>query len=124
MEKIAALLCVAAAALAGCASTDSALPPSAAAAPARTYGDVQVAQVVKVEDYDNRLRCHRVETLGTRIGHRECYTAGAAQDSDSSLDYLRRQEFDRLREQQTYLQQAHETAVQNALRQGAGAPPR
>jgi hypothetical protein len=73
---------------------------------------VKVTQVLNVEDYAQHVICRREAPLGTRIAHRHCVAQGE-EEPNAAQEYLQQQEFERLREQQAYM----ELARQEALRQ-------
>jgi hypothetical protein len=78
--------------------------------------DVKVAQVVDVKDYSHRLVCRREEPLGTRIAHRHCFSPGDERRS-ANEEYLQREEFEQLRNQQANVELLRQQALRQSIQQ-------
>lgn len=108
-------------ALAACASSSrysvadqQAAPVPASVKPAAP--DVEVAQVLEIKDYDQRLVCRREAPLGSRIAHRRCFSPHENEPS-AAEQYFERQEFERLREQQANLELMRQEALRRSMQQ-------
>jgi hypothetical protein len=114
--------------LGACASAGSGLEPAGSAVPLTSQSlpaggpgeSIEVAQVLDLENYADRVICRREAPLGSRIAHRRCYSLSDQVDAqDAWAGYVDELELRRLRDHQTFQDLAREAAFREALRQSA-----
>lgn len=114
--------------LGACASAGSGLEPAGSAVPLTSQSfpagggaeSIEVAQVLDLENYADRVICRREAPLGSRVAHRRCYSLSDQHDvQDAWAGDVDQLQLQRVRDPQAIRSLAREAAFQEALRQSA-----